>query len=207
MALNPEHPPSPSKKVFQEGVQQYQNNLQAGFPLWRSNPAGERESGLHMRKAKTLESRDTALKNESVGAEFVHKQSVSGGLGTAVQQKVEDAFIICPRLLPKPGSEMHDATCPVILCLSLKPQRSSSPELLHILPSDSHPPRLQRVPPVFALMCLNRIDLFALALLFVKLAKTSRQTSPPLSGLTFVEILSFALELDEEIGAALVSAC
>lgn len=38
MAVNPEHCWLPSKKVFQENVQQYQNNPQAGFPLWRLNP-------------------------------------------------------------------------------------------------------------------------------------------------------------------------
>lgn len=35
IALNPKRLWLPSKKVFQETVQQYQNNLQAGFPLWR----------------------------------------------------------------------------------------------------------------------------------------------------------------------------
>lgn len=35
VALNSKRPWLPSRKVFQEMVQQYQNNLQAGFPLWR----------------------------------------------------------------------------------------------------------------------------------------------------------------------------
>lgn len=50
VALNPEHPCRWVGKVFQDSVQQYQNNLQAGFPLWHSNPTEEWESGLHVRR-------------------------------------------------------------------------------------------------------------------------------------------------------------
>lgn len=76
MALNPEHHWLLSKKVFQERVQQYQNNLQAGFPLWHLNPTGELESGLHMRKRGACRMKPHVsclklLRNEAVGLETV----------------------------------------------------------------------------------------------------------------------------------------
>lgn len=76
-ALNPEHCWSPSKKVFQENVQQYQNNPQAGFPLWRSNPflsGDEKKKGIWAaceEEMRDKESWDTALKNEYVNSELV----------------------------------------------------------------------------------------------------------------------------------------
>jgi len=80
------------------------------------------------------------LKNESVSLEIVHKQNVSRALEKGMKENDKDAFMIHPLLLPKLDSQLYDVTCPVILCLSLKPVKgqlfkicfTSSP-LIHIL--------------------------------------------------------------------------